>query len=166
MKHSRQIAWYILPTGTIFLVILGIQLLVGTAFAAFLFAFGTSEIGEVSTWRLVSTVLTVILYALLPSLGSLFLALIGDILVKNRPGWLKIFLPFPFILAVPIIVYVAFSIPYPEEPTWWSILTSRGMGLLVLVLLAFIPYWYILQTQRFVVWLLKKTKPQFHKFLG
>jgi hypothetical protein len=38
------------------------------------------------------------------------------------------------------------------------------MGLLVLVLLAFIPYWYILQTQRFVVWLLKKTKPQFHKF--
>ncbi len=157
MKYLRQIAWHIFPTAIVFLVLLGIQLLPVTFFGVALALFGTGEIGSISASELGSLILLVVFNALFPSVGRFLIALTLDTLVRSKPVWTKIVLPFLFILAAPLLAYVWFQIPVPEDEfAWWSTLIDKVMSTLVLSMAAFVLYWYILQIQRFVVWLLKK----------
>lgn len=115
MKYLRQIAWHILPTVIVFLTLLGIQFLPAAAFVVILALFSTSETGSVSTWEFVSAILVAVSNALVPSVGLFFIAPVLDRSVRNKPVWLKIVLPFPFILAVSLLVYTGLRIPVPEE---------------------------------------------------
>ena len=157
MKYLRLIVWHILPTVTVFLALLGIQLIPLTAFGIIVALFGTGETGSVFTWELTCGFLLLVSRAFLPSIGLLFITLVLDRLVRHRAVWLKIVLPFPFILVTLLLVYIWFQIPVPEdELVWWSVMIDWVMSMLVLLTATLTPYWYILQTQRFVVWLLKK----------
>ena len=157
MKYLRLIIWHILPTVTIFLVLLGIQLIPITAFGVILALFGPDETGSVSTREFVYAILLLVSNALSPSIGLFFLVPALDKSLRNKSVCLKIVLPFPFILVASLMTYVLFHIPVPEYGfTGWSVLVRHVTIILILLVAAFAPYWYILQTQRLVVWLLKR----------
>jgi hypothetical protein len=145
---------------------MGIQLFVVTFIVTVLILIsGGANTGEFnSIWEPIGIILIMLFNALLPCVVLFPTALSLDRLTRHRPVWLKIMLPFPFILAsvfLAFLLYIYFHVETPEvvHDFWLSLIDELVTLLVALVvtLALFAPYWYVLQVQRFLVRLVKET---------
>ena len=158
--------WHIFPILAVFFTLMGIQLFVGY-FIAFVFVMIVEDpVLFNSIWEHVGMFLIILFNALLPSIALFPIALGLDELTRNRAVWLKLVLPLPFILVSVAFLMLAYILCFPigvfeYTHTWWFSLMSAVVILLIVTLgvifAFFVPYWYLVQIQRFLAWFVKKT---------
>lgn len=169
VKYLHQITWHIFPMSVVFFILMGFHLfvifLIATRFFMVFDAPGELDGSWVPIAGVIGGMILISLFnAFVPSVILFLIALTLDRLTKNRPIWLKIVLPFPFILALTnlvlaFILYTYFSAGIPTYSWWLSLINLSVIllvALLVVIFALFTPYWYGLQTQRFLIWLVMK----------
>jgi hypothetical protein len=157
VRYLRQIVWHVFPSFTVFLLLVGVQLF-GVAVISTVFIIDNAfEINSI--WEPIGLILTIVFQALVPCLVLFPTAVVLDRLTRNGPVWLRIVLPFPFILASAFLVYVYFHTQLSEDTYGkWLSLIEQVATLLLVLLVTFSPYWYILQVQRLLMWLFNKSR--------
>jgi hypothetical protein len=167
VKYFRQIVWHIFPMLVVFLITMGVQLFVVTFIATVLILIsGGDNVGEFnSTWEPIIIIMIVLFNALVPCVVLFPTVWALDRLTSNRPVWLKVMLPIPFMLAsafLAFLVYIYFHIQIPEvvHDFWLSLIDELVilMVALVAILALFAPYWYVLHIQRGLVEFVKKIR--------
>jgi hypothetical protein len=153
LKHLRQIAWHILPTCAVFLTLVGVQLF-GSATVALVFIIDDAN-ETISTWQVITLIALVLFRALAVCIVLLPAGLTLDKLTRNRPVWVRLLLPIPFIVAAGFLIYGYWHISEGPYARWLSLVHYAVLFLIALIAV-FAPYWYILQTQRAFVWSVKK----------
>lgn len=168
IKHFRQVMWHFLPMSVVFLIVLGIQLFVITFMMTvliLLFAGDGDFFGPNAGSESVGALLIILFNALLPCAILFPIALILDKLTRNRAIWLNIILPLPFILASAglaflLLFYFSTETPGIAYAFWLSLIDKLVIFLIALaaILALFVPYWYILQVERLLVWSVRRIR--------
>ena len=147
--------WHILPTCAVFLTLVGVQLF-GSAVIALVFTIDDAY-KAISSWEFVTLIALVLFRALVVCIVLLPAGLMLDKLTRSRPVWLRLVLPISFIVASGFLIYGYWHISEGSYARWLSSVHYAVLFLIVLIAV-FAPYWYILQTQRFFVFLGKKVR--------
>lgn len=155
MRHLRQVVWHILPTCAVFLTLVGVQLF-GSAVIALVFIIDDAY-EAIPSWEFVTLIALVLFRALVVCLVLLPTGVMLDRLTRSRPAWLRLVLPIPFIVASGFLIYGYWHISEGPYARWLSSVHYAVLFLIALIAV-FAPYWYILQAQRFFLWLIKKAR--------
>lgn len=154
MKLVSQLSWHILPASIIFLILLGLNLFAVTVFLAV--GLIDNALDFKSVWEPILVGAVTVARPLIPSVILFLLCFTFDQLTKNKSTWLAGLLPIPFIMGV--ILLWNNNYPYLEihsvgnETLDW--LVREAVFSLGLIIICFAPYWYFLQGERFLIWLI------------